>query len=171
MTNEVTPVTNAASPTPVDAVRPTPAPANDTEQGPDNTGPDIFLSLSRTDRLFLAWSAVAILGLLTAHVARLQFQRPADFAFERSAENRLAMRVEINSATWVEWMQLDGIGESLARAIVEDRKANGPFRSLDDVGRVRGIGDAKLAGMRPSLKCESCPPLSSGDSNLSTEAQ
>jgi competence protein ComEA len=59
--------------------------------------------------------------------------------------------VDINSATWIEWLQLEGIGEVLARRIVEYRDLHGPFQTIDDLNNVRGIGDAKLEAMRPYL--------------------
>lgn len=60
--------------------------------------------------------------------------------------------IDVNSATWVEWAQLPGIGETLARRIVADREEHGPFRSIDDVVRVRGIGQKTLARFRPHLR-------------------
>ena len=36
--------------------------------------------------------------------------------------------------------ELDGIGLSRAEAIVEDRAANGPFASVEDLTRVKGVG-------------------------------
>jgi competence protein ComEA len=62
--------------------------------------------------------------------------------------------VDINQATWVEWAQFDGIGETLARRIVSDRDSNGPFTSVEDVLRVKGIGPKKLAQIRPYLAVE-----------------
>jgi competence protein ComEA len=62
--------------------------------------------------------------------------------------------VDINRATWVEWAQFEGIGETLARRIVADRESRGPFGSIDDVQRVRGIGPKKFAQMRPYLAIE-----------------
>ncbi len=50
------------------------------------------------------------------------------------------MRIDINTASAVELTLLPGIGPRLADRIVEDRERNGPFRSLDDLQRVRGIG-------------------------------
>ena len=48
-------------------------------------------------------------------------------------------------------MQLDGIGRELAKRIVEDRNKNGPFLSIDDVGRVQGIGPTTLDRIRERL--------------------
>lgn len=43
---------------------------------------------------------------------------------------------------------LPGIGPSTAAAIIAHREANGPFTSVDDLLEVRGIGQAKLEGLR-----------------------
>ncbi len=57
-------------------------------------------------------------------------------------------RVEINKAPAEEIMTLPGIGESTAKAIVDYRQANGPFGSVDDLIRVKGIGEKKLEAIR-----------------------
>ncbi len=57
-------------------------------------------------------------------------------------------RVEINKAPAEELMKLPGIGESTARAIVDYRQQNGPFGSVDDLIRVKGIGEKKLEAIR-----------------------
>lgn len=59
--------------------------------------------------------------------------------------------VDINQAEWPELAQLPDIGEVLARRIVETREAQGPFRSQQDLLRVRGIGQVKLMRMAPYL--------------------
>jgi competence protein ComEA len=43
------------------------------------------------------------------------------------------------------------IGPELARRIVADRQERGPFRDLDDLRRVRGIGPRTLEAMKPYL--------------------
>jgi competence protein ComEA len=57
--------------------------------------------------------------------------------------------VDINTATADQLDTLPGVGPATAAAIISDRKAHGPFRSVNDLGRVRGIGDAKLEQLRP----------------------
>lgn len=116
---------------------------------------DIALALSRSDRRFLAVSGGIILLLMFGYVAWNRSPRPA-LQIVHTPENELALRLDINTATWVEWMQMEGIGEALARSIVADREARGPFRSIDDVSRVRGIGDAKMVKIRPYLQCRDC---------------
>jgi len=60
-------------------------------------------------------------------------------------------RVDINAADWPEIMQLPGVGETIARRIVAWREQHGPFHSLEDLRRVRGIGPKTLERIRPYL--------------------
>ncbi|ODA31971.1 hypothetical protein A6X21_21855 [Planctopirus hydrillae] len=66
----------------------------------------------------------------------------------------IPLKIDINSANWIEFLQLDGIGETLARRIVADRDERGPFQSVDDLVRVRGLGEKMIERFRPFLQCE-----------------
>jgi len=46
---------------------------------------------------------------------------------------------------------LPGIGPVKAQAIVDYRKANGPFKSLDDLKKVNGIGDATFNKLKSDI--------------------
>jgi competence protein ComEA len=50
--------------------------------------------------------------------------------------------VNINTATQQELEALNGIGPVKAQAIIDHRKANGPFKSAEQLKDVKGIGDA-----------------------------
>jgi competence ComEA-like helix-hairpin-helix protein len=56
-------------------------------------------------------------------------------------------RVDLDRADAVEIERLPGIGPQLARRIVDERTSGGPFRTLDGLGRVRGLGPAILSGL------------------------
>ncbi len=49
--------------------------------------------------------------------------------------------VNINESSIEELTTISGIGESKAKAIIEYRTANGPFKSVEDIKNVSGIGD------------------------------
>ena len=51
-----------------------------------------------------------------------------------------AAPININTASAEQLTALNGIGEAKAAAIVEYRKANGPFKSVDQLVDVKGIG-------------------------------
>jgi len=59
------------------------------------------------------------------------------------------MRIDVNKAVDAELALLPGLGPSLAQRIVDDRAAYGPFKSVDDLDRVRGIGKAIVERLRP----------------------
>ena len=52
--------------------------------------------------------------------------------------------ININKAGIDELVQLNGIGPSYAAKIVEYRKANGPFKTPEDLMKVPGIGPRTL---------------------------
>lgn len=62
--------------------------------------------------------------------------------------------VDINHATVAELEALDGIGSAKADAIVAYREKNGPFGTVDDLQRVRGIGVKLLEKLRPQVKAD-----------------
>lgn len=72
--------------------------------------------------------------------------------FEQHRAQPPAFLVDINSADWPELAQLPGIGETLARRIVETRRKHGPYLSHNDLRRVRGIGPATLERLTPYLR-------------------
>lgn len=56
--------------------------------------------------------------------------------------NKPPAKIDINTASAAELDALDGIGKSYANRIVEYRKANGPFKTTEDIMKVNGIGKA-----------------------------
>jgi competence protein ComEA len=59
--------------------------------------------------------------------------------------------VNINTASVDELDAVKGIGPSKAKAIVEHRDKNGPFKSVDDLKEVKGFGDKSLDKLRSEL--------------------
>lgn len=59
--------------------------------------------------------------------------------------------ININSATVEELKTLSGVGDATAAAIVEDREANGPFASTEELMRVSGIGEKKYAKLKDRI--------------------
>lgn len=60
-------------------------------------------------------------------------------------------KININSADAAQLETLDGVGPATAKAIIEWREANGPFRSVEQLMEVRGIGPGKLAAMKDGV--------------------
>lgn len=59
--------------------------------------------------------------------------------------------ININKASQKELEQLPGIGPSTALKIIEYRKENGNFNSVEDIKNVPGIGDAKFDNIKDNI--------------------
>lgn len=72
------------------------------------------------------------------------------FAF--FAFSGLAMAaVDLNTATVEQLDALKGVGPAKAKAIVEYRTKNGPFKSVDDLEKVKGFGKKSVDALRAEL--------------------
>jgi len=60
-------------------------------------------------------------------------------------------KIDINTATVQQLQQLKGIGPSKAEAIVADREKKGKFNRIEDIKRVKGIGEKLFAGIQESI--------------------
>jgi len=58
---------------------------------------------------------------------------------------------QLNSASKAELMEIKGIGESKATAILNERK-KGKFTSFDDFQRVKGIGEKTAKNVKDDVK-------------------
>ena len=86
-----------------------------------------------------------LLVLPAAHAAVAPDNRPA-------AASELTRPVNINTADAATLAgSLRGIGRSKAEAIVAYRDENGPFKSVDDLVNVKGIGAKTLEHLRPMI--------------------
>ncbi|NKB70424.1 MAG: hypothetical protein GKR89_25420 [Candidatus Latescibacteria bacterium] len=72
--------------------------------------------------------------------------------------------VRLNTATAVQLQRLPTIGPKMAARILAYRQTHGPFTSLDDLQRVKGIGSSTLAKLRPLVVLEApLPPPQARD--------
>lgn len=62
-----------------------------------------------------------------------------------------AAALNLNTATMDELIALQGIGPAKAQAIVDYRNQFGPFKSVDEVRKVKGIGEKLFNQIRPEL--------------------
>lgn len=60
--------------------------------------------------------------------------------------------IDINQASAEDFAKLPGIGPELARRIVAFRQKHGPFRRVEDLLAIRGIGPKKWRALRPYLR-------------------
>ena len=60
--------------------------------------------------------------------------------------------LDLNTATLEQLDGLPGVGPATAQAILDYRAAHGAFHSINELLRVRGIGDARFAALRARVR-------------------
>ncbi|MBE0617117.1 MAG: helix-hairpin-helix domain-containing protein [Proteobacteria bacterium] len=102
------------------------------------------------------WKRVGVVVAILVGVALAGLAPVALGATEKApgATQATASPVNLNTATVDQLGSLPGVGEVIAKAIVEFRQMNGPFKKLDDLLQVKGIGEKKLEAIRPLVSLE-----------------
>jgi competence protein ComEA len=59
--------------------------------------------------------------------------------------------VDLNTASQSELETIKGIGPAKARAIIDHRTKNGPFKSVNDLEKVNGFGKKTVDSVRPEV--------------------
>lgn len=99
--------------------------------------------------------AASLIGALAFTPVTIADTKTANPNASVAQQQQMSTKVNINSAdAAVMAERLNGIGEKKAQAIVEHREKNGPFKSVDDLKNVSGIGDATLEKNRDLLTVE-----------------
>ena len=89
-------------------------------------------------------STLALAVLLSAGLLLMRFRGAGGDPLAQPP----ALVPDVNSAPARHLLLLPGVGPVRAEAIVADRERAGPYRSLADLERVRGVGPRTVAGLR-----------------------
>ena len=122
--------------------------------------------LQAADRLVCLVLITVASGRLLLEQTRVPRLRPLDEA--RTSPPPVYV-VDINRAAWPELTLLPGIGPTLAKRIVAERRRRGLYRRPDDLLRVSGIGPRKLTALRPHVRIE--PAATFASSRYATHSQ
>jgi competence protein ComEA len=102
-------------------------------------------------------SAAALLSLTAIALAQdiPNTPKPAPMATKKKSEPKTTAKasvlVSLNKATAVELESLPGIGPTTSARILEYRSAQGKFHAISELLEIKGIGEKKLAQLRPHL--------------------
>ena len=118
---------------------------------PPPTPPRTQVLLRRADQVVVACLLFVGLVALAAYYIGHYTLGDGLIEIDRASRRDVQFLVDVNAADWPELSQLPGIGETLARRIVESRQTLGPFRDHRDLERVPGIGPLTLERIGPHL--------------------
>jgi len=72
-------------------------------------------------------------------------------ADENTTQTAKDGKININTASKEELDTLSGVGEATAKKIIDYREKNGPFKTIDDIKNVSGIGDSKFNNFKDMI--------------------
>ena len=96
-------------------------------------------------RRYLSVVLVAILA-----TAQLVIASPQS-AGSRGAKPALTAAININTASATDLEKLPGIGAKTAGRIIEYRQKNGPFKKVEELMNVRGVGEKNFLKLRTQI--------------------
>ena len=122
---------------------------------------DIFVLFNeREQRALIGLTAALIIGMLVAVSDWYRPSRLEEFSVVPRAvapppplEEVVAKQepLSLNSATIAELVELPAVGPKIAERIVAFRRKRGPFKRLEQLTEVNGIGAKTLEKLRPLL--------------------
>ena len=99
------------------------------------------------DRTFLSLVALAFLIAVQPRAAAAQQQASARAAAKPPA----TAVVNLNTASAAQLEALPGIGAKTAARIVEYRQKNGPFKKIEELMNVRGVGEKNFLKLKAQI--------------------
>lgn len=125
------------------------------DSGPDSPDTGFLRGLisRHRPRILVACMVALVLAGGAFYSSRVSEKAPKvvySFSLQEVADEAQApLLVNLNSADEEQLDELPEIGPSTAKAIIEYRRANGSFRSVDELEEVSGIGPATLEEIKP----------------------
>ncbi len=95
--------------------------------------------------------ALVLLGSWPVSAQRAQRAQRAQPAAKPPVPASAAETINLNSATAAQIASLPGIGQKTAELVVQYRQKNGPFKKIEEIMNVRGIGEKSFLRIKDRL--------------------
>jgi comEA protein len=105
-----------------------------------------MLCLTVQERKVLIFIGVVILSGAALKFFNVSLKEPSFVE-----DNFIPSIININTASQTELENLPGIGPAMAWRIIDYRNQMGEFSTLEDLKKVKGIGDKKAAAIKPYI--------------------
>ncbi len=122
-------------------------------------------SVSEKRLIFLSFVGLIILLGFALENSYKKEEKSTDQATQRKT---IEFPIDINTASYEELLEIPGIGPAKARAIIQFREQNGPFRTINDLVKVSGIGISTAQRISSFLKLENSPAVNVKKINVNT---
>ena len=99
--------------------------------------------------MFRTCLSLVVVVLLAAAHPQAAPQRPS--GSRAVATPAVAGVVNLNTASATELEALPGIGAKTAARIVEYRQKNGPFKKIEELMNIRGVGEKNFLKLKPQI--------------------
>ncbi len=126
---------------------------------PDPTPPqgESKTPMTRTQMAIILVLCAGLLAAIAGLILRAHFGAPR-LEQVMSADDMEPYRINLNTAGAPELSLLPGIGPKRAEWIIADREKRGPFASIGDLYRIKGIGRSTVSALAPYVTLEKQPP-------------
>ena len=105
--------------------------------------------MSAPTRLTRPLAAALALAAMLAITAGASSVRAAEKPPRPAEAASASGKIDLNTASLTDLQTLPGVGASLAQRILDYRKENGGFKSIEELMNVKGIGEKSFEKIRP----------------------
>ena len=113
-------------------------------------------------RSLLSFAVAAL--LLAATASPSDAAQTAKAGARSSAKPAITTPININAASATELEALPGVGAQTAGRIVEYRQKNGPFKKVEELMNVRGVGEKNFLKLKSQITVTAAKAAANGTS-------
>ncbi len=109
------------------------------------------MSLSRSDgKILLIWAALGLIGSFFTYQSQSAQSINFGQLITELSQPKISYKIDLNRATYVELLEIPGIGPTLAKRILQFRIMHGPYLHWQDLDKIKGIGPATIKKIQES---------------------